>query len=630
MRHRNSYLIRMLLLAGVTTAEAAHVQNVRGVVLGKTPVEDLPAKLGLGPGNTFKAAASIQATQGTQVVRMQQHYKGVPIYGFTLAVERKADGRIRADGRLLQHAGSDLASVKPRLDESSAQATFSAVLPPMAPRSAGAKLHIYVDDSERARLAYLVYFNIDVPAISRPMAIVDANTGEIIKEWQGLARDADNTGTYNDWQWIKGDITLARGVGGNPKVGLYTYGREYPALAVTQDRKNCWLKNKYVVTYGLNEFGRPGPQKFACPYNPSYLAAANNAHHYAGVVVDMYRTWFGEPPVDLPVKIVANSSVPDGTSGWDGEAVHLGKDGNGRYAPAVLDLIAHEISHGFTEKHTNLYFPRPYLYFPRPYGLGKIPAHQEVEGAAAAVAEAFSDMAGEAAEFYSRGSNDFLVGAEIFEAKDDALRHMCNPTRDGKSIDHMKDYSPDLTPHQAAGVFNKAFCLLAKTDGWDTRKAFEVFYLANKVLWTPLDSAEEAVNGVENAARVKGYRKLDVTAAFADVGLSSEEIEELANGEPVAIKSGGRRSVKNYKIAVPPGARTLNISISGGKGNADLYVKHEALPTSFDSDCRLKLADNNETCSYNGSMSPATGTYFVQVRGRKAYSGVVLMATWTY
>src|SRR3546814_18966365 len=46
--------------------------------------------------------------------------------------------------------------------------------------------------------------------------------------------------------------------------------------------------------------------------------------------------------------------------------------------------------------------------------------------------EAFSDMGGEATEYFWKGSNDFLVGPEIFKGAG-ALRYMNNPPPDGSS-----------------------------------------------------------------------------------------------------------------------------------------------------------------------------------------------------
>ena len=48
------------------------------------------------------------------------------------------------------------------------------------------------------------------------------------------------------------------------------------------------------------------------------------------------------------------------------------------------------------------------------------------------------------------------------------------------------------------------------------------------------------------------------------------------------------------KISVPPGQATLDVSISGGSGDADLYVRQGALPTLARWDGRPYLWGNNE------------------------------------
>src|SRR3546814_1297427 len=84
-------------------------------------------------------------------------------------------------------------------------------------------------------------------------------------------------------------------------------------------------------------------------------------------------------------------------------------------------------------------------------------------------------MAGEAAEYYfNGGSNDFLVGAQIFKGNG-ALRYMANPPQDGASIGHADDYYSGMDVHYSSGVYNKAFYLLANKSGWNTETAFQAF-----------------------------------------------------------------------------------------------------------------------------------------------------------
>ena len=100
---------------------------------------------------------------------------------------------------------------------------------------------------------------------------------------------------------------------------------------------------------------------------------------------------------------------------------------------------------------------------------------------------------------------------------------------------------------------------------------------------------------------------------------------ELQNGVPVTGLSGSTGSETHYTVAIPAGATNLSISISGGTGDADLYVKFGSQPTTSSYDCRPYKYGNNETCDF---ASPSAGTYYVMLRGYSAYSGVTLEATW--
>ena len=133
--------------------------------------------------------------------------------------------------------------------------------------------------------------------------------------------------------------------------------------------------------------------------------------------------------------------------------------------------------------------------------------------------EAYSDIAGEAAEYFMHGSNDFLVGAQIFKGTG-ALRYMANPPQDGSSIGHASNYTSGMDVHYSSGVYNKAFYLLATKAGWNTQKAFQVFARANRDYWTSSSTFNQGACGVETAATDLGFTKADVTAAFTSVGVS--------------------------------------------------------------------------------------------------------------
>jgi hypothetical protein len=69
------------------------------------------------------------------------------------------------------------------------------------------------------------------------------------------------------------------------------------------------------------------------------------------------------------------------------------------------------------------------------------------------------------------------------------------------------------------------------------------------------------------------------------------------------------------------GASAIKFVLSGGTGDADLYVKFGSAPTLQSYDCRPYLNGNAETCEFNPSQS---GNYFVMVHAYTAYSGLTL------
>ncbi|HCE91157.1 MAG TPA: hypothetical protein DEV74_01260 [Acidovorax sp.] len=89
--------------------------------------------------------------------------------------------------------------------------------------------------------------------------------------------------------------------------------------------------------------------------------------------------------------------------------------------------------------------------------------------------------------------------------------------------------------------------------------------------------------------------------------------------------SGSAGSTQSYSVTVPAGATNLTIRISGGTGDADLYVKFGQVPTTASYDCRPYLAGNNETCSF---PTPSAGTYYILLVGDESFSGVTLAASY--
>ncbi|MGA4816010.1 M4 family metallopeptidase [Pseudomonas aeruginosa] len=123
-------------------------------------------------------------------------------------------------------------------------------------------------------------------------------------------------------------------------------------------------------------------------------------------------------------------------------------------------MAAHEVSHGFTEQNSGLIY----------------------RGQSGGMNEAFSDMAGEAAEFYMRGQERLPDRLRHQEGQRCAALH--GPAQPRRAIHRqrvavLQRHRRCTTP---AACYNRAFYLLANSPGWDTRKAFEVFVDARPLL----------------------------------------------------------------------------------------------------------------------------------------------------
>lgn len=423
---------------------------------------------------------------------------------------------------------------------------------------------IFIDDNKQAHYAYLTSFTYsNESAVHRPTSIVDAETHQVYRTWDGIyTASANETRAINEARAklkrvIDGDEpatpdlydVIVGGVGGNEKVGEIIYDGSQAktpnakamdvdveiapgthskltvcalinddisvvdtSLGGEQVSGNCLIDSKSEKKIGWMSVDKGMKRWKEDEMNDGYSPSLD-AFYAAMAVKNMYQDWYNIPALidaeGKPKKYLlrVHFGRKFDNAFWDGEQMTFG-DGFALFYPLTsVSVTAHEISHGFTQTHSNIDGGQPQM---------------------AALHESFSDMAAVTVENYLTGKNAWELGREI-KKDEGAMRYLNNPTKDGYSIDHMKDFDVTTEAHHGAGVTNKAFFLLATTKGWSTRKAFDVWVKANMHYWTSsMTTLNEAACGVVAATKDYNYSIADVRIAFGKVGIDTDTCEATA------------------------------------------------------------------------------------------------------
>lgn len=535
-------------------------------------------------GGTLRLIRQFDDKKGRVHTQYIQYFNNIPLWGHHIVTHGPKGNIQTINGTWVQDIESDIPkTLKPTLGKTEILKQAKETLQKQNPnvqwnnRTEKVQLFIYLDDSSKAHLVY----HVDLLAyssplqVTRPQWIIDATTGELLKQWEGLTHDKIGTGP-----------------GGNLRMpgAPYEYGTTplFDFLDVQQIGDTCRMETSDIKTVNDGEIGAfeyPCPRNSYKEVNGAY-APLNDVHFFGQKVFDMYRAWYGESPISFKLQLNVHLPYYDNAH-WDGSQVSFG-DGDTLFHPLVsLDIVSHEISHGFTEYHSNLTYWGP----------------------SGGINEAFSDMAGEAAEFFVWGSNDWEAGAYLSKQEGglagQPLRYMCEPKLDGYSIDHTKDYYEGIDVHFSSGIFNKAFCLLANKAGWDTRKAFEVMAYANGYLyWSPTSNFVEGACGAIAAAKALGYAGIDVYEAFREVGADCPTPDPCMK---LPSYSNETRQVSLPFVEIP-----LYLDVHGQTAQlTGLYSALLEIPFGF-SDFQIKELTFKEVMTESNSchakFTPDTGT----------------------
>ncbi|WP_144392393.1 M4 family metallopeptidase [Pleionea sediminis] len=361
-------------------------------------------------------------------------------------------------------------------------------------------------------------------------------------------------------------------------------------------------------------------------------ASAQNAHDGASIVYDYYFQVHDRDSIDdNGMKII--SSVHTGYN-WNNAVWYIDQmmygDGDGTEFGDLtgdLDVIGHELTHGVTQNTAGL------IYY----------------GESGAINEAMSDIMGASVEAFHNGSTpNWKIGDAVYTPRtpNDALRYMDDPAKDGFS----RDYYPDRYRgtgdkggvHINSGIANLAYTLLVdggthprnKTSvvvpGIGLSQAEQIFYRALTTYFSPSTDFAAARTGTAQAALdLYGQAaKTAVETAWCAVGVGScpsEGDEGENNNEPMSGSESNitisRGDWKRYSVDLPTGYSTMIVRLSGGRGDADLYLKRNGQPTTRSFDCRSYNYGNDEECIID---NPSSGTWSIGIYGYEYSSGITI------
>jgi leucyl aminopeptidase len=119
----------------------------------------------------------------------------------------------------------------------------------------------------------------------------------------------------------------------------------------------------------------------------------------------------------------------------------------------------------------------------------------------------------------------------------------------------------------------------------------------------------QAWNAITNVSLTGSYNE----------GNTAEPINRVENNISVAANNWSR-----YTQNLDAGYSAFTVNISGGNGDADLYVNFASPSTESVYQCRPFKNGNLETCNID---NPQAGTWFIDLKGYSSASGVTLSIT---
>lgn len=220
-----------------------------------------------------------------------------------------------------------------------------------------------------------------------------------------------------------------------------------------------------------------------------------------------------------------------------------------------------------------------------------------------------------------------LVSGDIFTVVDGYIIHeLMNESPQFKTVlDTILDlpqYSPCNEPFgKLSDNLSYRHHQLYVLKGIARQEARENYFASQNFRYTQsFDEGKEAICGF-----LKENISTETIGNTTPTPTPTNDPGSLTNGQSISVSQATKNAQDFYFIDVPAGSTSLKVQISGGSGDADLYVLLGSKPNLSDYTCRPFRTGNEETCTFD---IPKTGRWYFMLESYRVYSGVAITATY--
>ncbi len=412
-----------------------------------------PASVKRNAGDGFQVRSVNVDADGTEHVRFDRTYHGMPVIGGDFVVHSR-NGKLKGTSMTL--GSSSRPGMSGRISADQATIAAGAEFGSSFDTVSEARKVVFARNMS-PRLAYEVVFT-GTRSDQTPTEMhyfVDAHSGKVLDRWDMVHTAGGRNG--------KGKPGGGGGGGGGAAIGTgktLMYGNVTLDTAGTTGSYNLTDTTRGSgATYDANNAAYSRAARGATLFADSDNIWGNNAlsdratvaadaHYGVATTWDYYLSQHGRSGIfNNGAGVKSYVHVGNGwvNAAWYANAMYYGDGGSG-YLPLVsLDIAGHEMSHGVNQAEANL------AYSNDPGGLN----------------EANSDIMGTMVEYYANNANDpgdYKVGEEIYASGTGALRYMYDPNLDGNlSYDcYPAGGLGGVDPHYSSGPANHFFYMLAE------------------------------------------------------------------------------------------------------------------------------------------------------------------------